>query len=107
MGNLSITANTARLSERNIPYTAMLNLSVASQQRDRFFEVLVELYVSAPTLARTSIWGRPTYGSTCQGHVLSNADLIEVKLGGTVSTEFTACDFEGLAVVFRAEPLRR
>ena len=98
MGNLSITANTARLSERSIPYTALLNLSVASQQRDRFFEVLVELYVSAPTLARTSIWGRPTNGSTCQGHALSDAAPIEVKLGGTVSTEFTACDFEGLAV---------
>ena len=97
-GNLSITANTARLSERSIPYTALLNLSVASQQRDRFFEVLVELYVSAPTLARTSIWGRPTNGSTCQGHALSDAAPIEVKLGGTVSTEFTACDFEGLAV---------
>ena len=35
-GNLSITANTTRLSERNIPYTAMLNLHVASQQRHAF-----------------------------------------------------------------------
>jgi hypothetical protein len=96
-GNLSITANTARLSERSIPYTAVLNLSVASQH-NRFFEVLVELYVSAPTLARTSIWGRPTNGSMCQGHALSNAAVIKVELGGTVSTEFTACDFEGLAV---------
>ena len=97
-GNLLITANTARLSERSIPYTAVLNLSVASQH-DRFFEVLVELYVSAPTLARTSIWGRPTNGSMCQGHALSaTTATIEVELGGTTSTEFTACDFEGLAV---------
>ena len=66
-GNLSLTASTSGLPERlATPYEALLNLNVTAQY-NRSFLVLVQLYVSAPTLASTSIWGQvsgPAIGST-------------------------------------------
>ena len=104
-GSLLLTASTSALAESLItPYKAVLNLSVASQ-RDTSFLVRVELYVSAPTLASTSIWGLPTGhatdGRVCQGDALSNAsnvDPIKVVLGQVKKIQFTACDVDSLAV---------
>jgi hypothetical protein len=106
-GMLTLTANTAGLPERILDaYTASLNVSVASQ-RDKSFLVLVELYVSASTLADTSIWGHvsgPAIGNmsgerACHvGAAATDDDPIEVVLGEVVPISFTACDSEGLAV---------
>ena len=95
-GRLSLTANTSGLPERlATPYTASLNLSVASQ-RDRRFLVPVSLYVSATTLAHSSIWGRPTSERVC--HVDDYGATTELPLGESINTPFTACDIDGLAV---------
>ena len=105
-GTLTLTANTAGVPERVDPYTAALNVSVTSQ-RDKSFLVLVELYVSASTLASTSIWGQvsgPAIGITsgereCRaGAAATEDDPIKVVLGKTIPIPFTACDSEGLAV---------
>ena len=95
-GNLSLTANTSGLPERlATPYEASLNLSVASQH-DASFSVNVILYVSAPTIARTSVWGRPTDGRVCQQP--SDDEPIEAVVGEPSGVPFTACDVDGLAV---------
>jgi hypothetical protein len=95
--NFSITANTAGLPEKATPYTTALQLSVTSQ-RSQSFVVPVELYVSAPTLASTSIWGRPTKEEhACHEDTFNNAP-IKVVVGKAHEVPFTACDFEGLAV---------
>ena len=52
-GMLTLVVNATGVPERIDPYTAPLNLSVASQ-RDKSFLVLVTFYVSAPTLASTT-----------------------------------------------------
>ena len=106
-GTLTLTANTAGVPESIIsPYTAPLNVSVVSQLNQSFL-VLVKLYVSASTLANTSIWGHvsgPAAGSTsaeraCHaGAAATDDDPIEVVLGEVVTVPFTACDSEGLAV---------
>ena len=94
------------MPERVDPYTAALNVSVTSQ-RDKSFLVLVQLYMSASTLASTSIWGQvsgPAIGITsgereCRvGAAATEEDPIEVVLGKIVPIPFTACDSEGLAV---------
>ena len=73
--NFSITANTAGLPEKATPYTTALQLSVTSQ-RSQSFVVPVELYVSAPTLASTSIWGRPTKEEhACHEDTFNNAPI--------------------------------
>ena len=95
-GNLSLTANTSGLPERlATPYEASLKLSVASQ-RDASFSVNVILYVSAPTIARTSVWGRPTDARVCQQP--SDDEPIEAVVGEPSGVPFTACDVDGLAV---------
>ena len=98
--NLSLTASTVGLPESSNPYTAALSLSLSiTSQSQQSFLVPVMLYVSAPTLACTSIWGRPITGSVCQADGLSDDDSpIEARLSSTVKVPFTACDFQGLAV---------
>ena len=99
--NLSITASTVGLPESSNPYTAALSLSLnVASQGPQSFLVPITLYVSAPTLAHTSIWGRPITGtSVCQVDALSDDDSpIEARLGSIVKVPFTACDFQGLAV---------
>ena len=71
LGNLSLTANTSGLPENIAPYAAALNLTVVSQRNESFL-VGVKLSVSAPTLARTSIWGRPTDEGVCQPDAASD-----------------------------------
>ena len=95
--SLQLVANTSGLPERlAAPNQALLNLSVTSQ-RNKTFLVLVKLYVSAPAIASSSIWGRPTSERVChdgaQGHVAHT----EVVLGEIANTPFTACDVDGLA----------
>jgi hypothetical protein len=93
-----LTASTSALAERlATPYKAELNLSVASQ-RDASFLVRVELYVSAPVLASTSIWGPPTNESVCQGDAESDVNPIKVVLGQVERVQFTACDVDRLPV---------
>ena len=107
-GNLSLTASTTGLAEDlATPYEALLNLHVTSQ-RDKTFVVRVLLYVTAPTLASTSIWGTPTTSAIwdtpitsvrkCQNDALSNSIPIPAVVGEAYEVPFTACDFEGLAV---------
>ena len=99
--NLSITASTVGLPESSNPYTAALSLSLSvASQSPQSFLVPITLYVSAPTLARTSIWGRPITGtSVCQVDALSDdSSPIEARLGSIFKVRFTACDFQGLAV---------
>ena len=107
-GNLSLTASTTGLAEDlATPYEALLNLHVISQ-RDKTFVVRVLLYVTAPTLASTSIWGKPTTSAIwdtpitsvrkCQNDALSNSMPIPAVVGEAYEVPFTACDFEGLAV---------
>jgi hypothetical protein len=97
-GNLSLTASTTGLAEDLAkPYEALLDLNVTSQ-RGETFVVRVSLYVTAPTLARTSIWGRPTNKRFCQPDAASDDEPIEVIVGEPYEVPFTACDFEGLAV---------
>jgi hypothetical protein len=97
-GYLSVTASSAGLAERlATPYEALLNVNVAAQ-RNRSFLALVQLYVSAQTLANTSIWGRPTSERVCQADAASDDAPIEVPLGENVRIPFTACDLDGLAV---------
>ena len=97
-GNLSLTASTTGLAERlATPYEALLNLTVMSQLHNSFL-VHVKLYVSAPTLASTSVWGRPTSERECLADVASELEPIEVSLGVTVDLPFSACDLDGLTV---------
>ena len=105
-GNLSLTANSSGIPERlAAPYEALLNLSVASQ-RDKTVMVLVKLYVSASTVASTSIWGRPTSERWCDGDAQLEASdchgeprcLPEAVLGEVAYVPFTACDVDGFAV---------
>ena len=97
-GNLSLTASTTGLAEDlATPYEALLDLNVTSQ-RGETFVVRIELYVTAPTLARTSIWGRPTNQRVCQPDATSDNEPILVVVGEPYEVPFTACDFEGLAV---------
>ena len=96
-GNFLLTANTSELPEHlSTPYEALLNLSVSSQ-RDKMFLVLVKLYVSAPALARTSIWGRPTSERVCHRDTQGTTHT-EVVLGEVTNMPFTACDVDGLAI---------
>ena len=96
-GSLLLTASTSGLAERlATPYKAELNLSVASQ-RDASFLVRVELYVSAPILASTSIWGPPTNESVCEADDKSD-NPIKVVLGQVERVQFTACDVDRLPV---------
>ena len=93
--SLQLRANTSGLPERlAAPYEALLNLSVASQ-RDKTFLVLVKLYVSAPAIAGSSIWGRPTSERVCHGDTQDTHT--EMVLGEIANTHFTACDVDGLA----------
>ena len=97
-GSLLLTASTSGLAERlATPYKAELNLSVASQ-RDASFLVRVELYVSAPILASTSIWGPPTNESVCEADDESDDNPIKVVLGQVERVQFTACDVDRLPV---------
>ena len=93
--SLQLMANTSGLPERlAAPNEALLNLSVTSQ-RDKTFLVLVKLYVSAPAVAGSSIWGRPTSERVC--HHDAQGTHTEVVLGEITNTPFTACDVDGLA----------
>ena len=97
-GNLSLTASTTGLAEDlATPYEALLDLNVTAQ-RSEVFVVQVLLYVTTPTLARTSIWGRPTNGRLCQPDATSDNEPIQVVVHERYEALFTACDFEGLAV---------
>ena len=97
-GNLSLKASTAGLAEDlATPYEGLLHLNVTSQ-RDETFMLRVSLYVTAPTLARTSIWGRPTSKRVCQPDATSDDEPIFVVVSEPYEAPFTACDFEGLAV---------
>jgi hypothetical protein len=97
-GNLSLKASTAGLAEDlATPYEGLLHLNVTSQ-RNEIFMLRVSLYVTAPTLARTSIWGRPTSKRVCQPDATSDDEPIFVVVSEPYEAPFTACDFEGLAV---------
>ncbi len=97
-GNLALTASTAGLPERlSKPYIASLNLSVSSQ-RGASFLVVVRLFVSAHTLARTSMWGRPTDERVCRTSSAAGDGPVETALGKTTHVPFAACDIDGLAV---------
>ena len=97
-GNLSLTAKTNGLAERlTTPYEALLNLSVNSQ-RDKSFPVLVKLYVSASTVASTSIWGTTNDGGVCDDAASEENKTLDVQLGSPLATSFTACDLDRLAV---------
>ena len=95
--NLSMTANTTNLPERlATPHEALLNLSVASQ-RDKTVLVLIKLYVSAPTVARTSIWGTPNDDGVCD-ETTSEKEILEVQQGSPLPIDFSACDVDRLPV---------
>ena len=95
--SLQLMANTSGLPERlAAPNEALLNISVTSQ-RDKTFLVLVKLYVSAPAIAGSSIWGRPSSERVCYRDAQGHGTHTEVVLGETVNTPFTACDVDGLA----------
>jgi len=97
-GNLSLTASTNGLAEQlTTPYEALLNLSVVSQ-RGKAFPVLVKLYVSASTVASTSIWGTTNAGGLCDGTASEENEILEVQLGSPLATSFTACDLDHLPV---------
>jgi hypothetical protein len=97
-GNLSLKASTAGLAEDlATPYEGLLHLDVTSQ-RNETFELRVSLYVTAPTLAHTSIWGRPTDKRRCQPDATHDNEPIQAVVGEAYEVPFTACDFEGLAV---------
>ena len=96
--SLPLTANTSGLPERlGAPYEALLNLSITSQ-RDRTFLVFVKLYVSAPALGSTSIWGRPTSERVCHVDAQGHGDPTETVLGEITNIPFTACDVDNLAI---------
>ena len=98
MGNLWMTVNSSGLAERlAAPYEALLNLSTVSQ-RNKTVLVLVKLYVTAATVASTSIWGRLTSERECHSDAQANSIITEVVLGEIVSLPFSACDMDGLAV---------
>ena len=97
-GNLSLTASTNGLAERlSTPYEALLNLSVVSQ-RGNAFPVLVKLYVSASTVASTSIWGTNNDGGLCDDTASEEKETLNVQLGSPLATSFTACDLDRLPV---------
>ena len=96
-GSLQLVANTSGLPERlAAPNQALLNLSVTSQ-RDKTFLVLVKLYVSAPAIASSSIWGRPNSERVCHDDAQGHGGHTDVVLGEIANTPFTACDVDGLA----------
>jgi len=60
--------------------------------------VLVKLYVSASTVASTSIWGTINDGGLCDDTASEENEVLDVQLGSPLATSFTACDLDRLPV---------